>query len=71
MRKFSVVTFGIIACAGIVPLALIAGAVRGIPFYWRLIDCSFGVGGALVLLPCRAWIRELERRRRAVGGAVV
>jgi hypothetical protein len=48
----------------------VAGAVRGIPFYWRLIDCSFGVGGALLLLPCRVWIRELERRRRALGKAV-
>lgn len=60
VRNVWVVIFGLIACAGIIPLAFIAGAVRGIPFYWRLIDCSFGVGGALVLWPCLRAIRELE-----------
>jgi len=43
---------GIIACAGVIPLALFAGEVRGIPVYWRLIDCSFGVIGAIPLLYC-------------------
>lgn len=43
---------GLVCCAGVIPLALIAGAVRGIPFGWRLIDCSFGVIGALPLLYC-------------------
>jgi len=38
-----VVQFGIIACVMIIPLAFIAGRVRGIPFFWQLIDCSFGV----------------------------
>jgi hypothetical protein len=52
-----------IACGLVVPWALILGEVRGIPVYWRLIDCSFGVGG---FFPC--WIayraaRELEQRR--------
>lgn len=60
VRNAWVVTFGLIACAGVIPLAMIAGPIRGIPFYWRLIDCSFGVGGALLLWPCRRWIRELE-----------
>ena len=62
VRNAWVVTFGLIACAAVVPLALIAGAVRGIPLYWRLIDCSFGVGGAALLWPCRRAIRELEAR---------
>lgn len=43
---------GIVACAAVVPMALIAGAVRGIPLYWRLIDCSFGVFGAIPLIYC-------------------
>ncbi len=60
VRNAWVVTFGLWACAGIVPLALIAGPIRGIPFYWRLIDCSFAVGGAALLGPCWWWIRELE-----------
>ena len=43
---------GMVACAGVLPLAFIAGGVRGIPFAWRLIDCSFGVIGFLLLLYC-------------------
>jgi len=54
------ISFGLIACAGVVPLALIAGAVRGIPFYWRLIDCSFGVFGCIPLLIVRRKIYQLE-----------
>ncbi|HEX6040281.1 hypothetical protein [Longimicrobium sp.] len=63
VRNRWVVTFGLIACAGVIPLALIAGAVREIPFYWRLIDCSFGIGGAVLLWPCARMIAELERLR--------
>ena len=43
---------GMVACLAIIPLALICGAIRGIPFYWRLIDCSFGVVGIVPLLYC-------------------
>jgi hypothetical protein len=63
VRNKWVITFGLIACAGVVPLALIAGAIRGIPFPWRLIDCSFGSFGALPLLFSRQSIRALERER--------
>jgi hypothetical protein len=62
VRNRWVVTFGLIACAGVVPLALVAGAVRGIPLYWRLIDCAFGVAGAALLWPCARAIQELEAR---------
>jgi hypothetical protein len=51
----------LIACAGVIPLALIAGQIRGIPLPWRLIDCSFGVFGALPLLICGRSIHALER----------
>lgn len=61
VRNKWIITFGLIACAGIFPLALIAGPIRGIPFYWRLIDCSFGVFGAIPLLVCRDYINKLER----------
>jgi len=52
--------FGLIACVLVIPFALVLGAVRGIPFWWRLIDCSFGVVGAVPLWFCRKWSTELE-----------
>ena len=55
--------FGLIACVLVIPYALAFGALRGIPFWWRLIDCSFGVFGFIPLWLCRKWTIELERRR--------
>lgn len=53
--------FGLIACALVVPYALVFGAWRGIPLWWRLVDCSFGVFGSIPLWLCRRWACELER----------
>jgi hypothetical protein len=52
VRNIWVIQFGLIACVGIFPLAFIAGHVRGIPFFWQLIDCSFGVIGGMILWMC-------------------
>jgi hypothetical protein len=60
VRNRWVIDFGLIACALVVPMALVFGAARGIPFYWRLIDCSFGVLGAMPLWLCRMYVNELE-----------
>lgn len=64
VRNKWLITFGLIACAGVFPLALIAGSIRGIPIWWRLIDCSFGVFGSIPLLLCRRSIAALERVNR-------
>lgn len=61
LRNRWVLTFGVIACAGVVPLALIAGPIRGIPLYWRMIDCSFGAIGMIPLLICLRYVSRLER----------
>ena len=53
--------FGLLVCAAVVPWALGFGALRGIPLWWRLIDCSFGVFGAVPLWLCWRWSGELER----------
>jgi hypothetical protein len=45
--------FGLIACVLVIPFALMFGELRGIPFWWRLIDCSFGVFGFIPLWFCR------------------
>jgi hypothetical protein len=52
--------FGLIACVLVAPYALIFGAIRGIPLWWRLVDSSFGVFGFVPLWFCRTWSRELE-----------
>jgi hypothetical protein len=44
-----VLQFGLIACVLVSPFAFVAGHFRGIPLGWRLIDCSFGIGGFLLL----------------------
>jgi hypothetical protein len=53
--------FGLIACVLVIPFALVFGAVRGIPFFWRLIDCSFGVFGFVPLWFCRKWVEEISK----------
>ena len=60
VRNIWVIEFGLIACAAIFPLALVAGHVRDIPVFWRLLDCSFGVGGAILLWPCRRLAARLD-----------
>lgn len=60
VRNIWVVQFGIIAAVLIFPLAFIAGSIRGIPFFWQCIDCSFGAITLAVLLPCHKWIKQLE-----------
>jgi hypothetical protein len=52
--------FGLVACALLIPYAMIFGGVRGIPLGWRLIDCAFGVFGALPLWLCRRDAITLE-----------
>ena len=60
IRNKWVIEFGIIACVLIIPFAFIAGHFRGIPLWWRVIDCSFGVVGLMPLIICRKKIIQLE-----------
>ncbi len=64
MRNVWVLRAGLIACALVLPLALICGPVRGIPFGWRVIDCSFGVFGALPLWYCLRLTKRMENAPR-------
>jgi len=61
VRNVWIYTFGMIACVLILPYAFMVGEVRGIPVYWRMIDCSFGVFGFIPLWICRRSAMELER----------
>ena len=53
-----VIEFGLIAAISIFPLAFIAGEVRGIPVFWRLIDCSFGL---FALIPLTIAYRAVKK----------
>ena len=59
VRNRWVITFGMIACASVIPTALFFGSLRGIPFYWQMIDCSFGVFGIMPLLLVWWYTRRL------------
>ncbi|MGC0374505.1 hypothetical protein [Streptomyces sp. SAI-229] len=60
VRNIWVIEFGMIACAGVIPLALICGPVRGIPFWWSVIDMAFGVFGVIPLYAVRRRVKQLE-----------
>jgi hypothetical protein len=60
VRNIWVIEFGMIACVLVIPTAFIFGGLRGIPFYWRLIDCAFGVFGIIPLWIVREKIKNLE-----------
>lgn len=54
-----VLYIGLVACAGVILVALICGPIRGIPFFWTLIDCSFGVLGAIPLFYCLSLTQKM------------
>jgi hypothetical protein len=61
VQNIWVLHFGLIACAMVIPFAMVLGAVRGLPLWWRLIDCSFGVVGALPLWYCLSLTKRLSK----------
>lgn len=61
VRNSWLFTFGILSCILVIPYAFIFGAIRGIPVWWRLIDCSFGVFGIIPVWLCKSWAAEIEQ----------
>jgi len=61
VRNIWVVEFGMIACGLSIPFAFVMGSLRGIPVWWRLIDCSFGVFGMIPLWLMRDRILRLQK----------
>jgi hypothetical protein len=58
--------FGLVICLLVIPYALVAGYFRGIPLWWRGIDCSFGVLGAIPMLLCRKWATDFASADNAL-----
>ena len=59
VRNIWVVRWGMLCCLAVVPLALIAGPIRGIPFWWQLVDICFGVFGVIPLWMAHRGIKKL------------
>ena len=65
IRNEWLITWGLMACLLVFPWAWIFGAMRDIPWGWRLVDCSFGFLGMIPLLEIRSCVNELKRRAAA------
>lgn len=61
VKNIFIIQSGIIACILVFPLAFIAGNIRQIPFFWQIIDCSFGFFGAIPLIWCYYLTMKLEK----------
>jgi hypothetical protein len=68
VRHSWVITYGIAACIAVLPFAIVFGAIRGIPLFWRSVDTLFGIGGLAVLLVLRNQLRALARSGSAAPG---
>jgi len=60
VRNIWIIQFGLIACVGIFPLAFVAGHMRGMPFFWQCIDCSFGLFGGIIMALCLRKTKQLR-----------
>lgn len=60
VRNIWILRWGVVMCLGVVPLALIAGSIRGLPWGWMLVDISFGVAAIVPLLIALRLTRRLE-----------
>ena len=60
VRNVWVIEWGMICCLAIVPLALIAGPIRHLPWWWLPIDICFGVAGIIPLMIVRRMVKRLE-----------
>lgn len=69
VKNVWVVEFGMIACILIIPLALVFGPIRGIPFFWQLIDCCFGIFGIIPLLVIRVFIRKIMKLEKEAAAS--
>jgi hypothetical protein len=60
VRNVWLFQFGLITCALVVPWAWVFGEIRGIPWWHRAVDASFGVVCAVPFGLALKWTQELE-----------
>lgn len=59
VRNIWLIHAAMLACILVVPTALICGAVREIPLWWRAVDSAFGIIGFIPLWIASRMIRQL------------
>ncbi len=62
VRYAGVLKVGVALSMLVIPLAMICGPIRGIPFGWRMIDCLFGI---LCLPPLWFALRKIKQLNSA------
>ena len=61
IRNKWLVSFGLVACVAIAPIALGFGHLRGIPLIWQFLDMAFGVIAGALLLRIKSLIQSIEK----------
>ena len=64
VRNRWVIQWAMITCVCVLPLAFIAGFIRGIPLFHILTDCSFGIVGLIPLFIVQVKIKKLEKLKK-------
>ncbi|MGC4032211.1 MAG: hypothetical protein QM754_10865 [Tepidisphaeraceae bacterium] len=54
--------YGLTLCGLVIVWAVCVGPFRGIPWGWTLVDCSFGVLGAVPLIIAKRVVAAVERQ---------
>lgn len=70
VRNRFIITAGIIACAGVFPLAFICGNLRHIPVFHQWIDCAFGLIGLIPLFYIRYKIQHMIQELKQTYGYI-
>jgi hypothetical protein len=61
VRNKWVIEWAMLSSIAIFPLAFVMGYLREIPFWWQLIDCSFGVVSLIPLIMIHRRIKVMEK----------
>jgi hypothetical protein len=68
VKNIWVVQFGMLACVLLIPLAVICGPIRGIPFFWTIVDLSFGIFGLVPLVVAYRLIKRIISVEQGLTG---
>ena len=60
VKNIWVFQFGMIGCILMIPMTLITGIARGLPWFWQLFDCAIAATGAILFLMCYRYVRQME-----------